>query len=331
MRLGILTNGGDCPGLNRGIMDALRHVQSSGAEAVLLSRGFESLVNVGYGAPPASVIVPHELIDRRQVIRSGGTFLQSSRLYVPDHISAAVAGAAILGIDGLIVFGGDGSLRGGSHLSDAGLVVAGVPKTIDNDIAETERSVGFLTAVDTGLDAVERIYDTARSHRTAFLVETMGRRSGILAAAIALAADADGVCLPEHPIAVSTLTERLRPGSIVVVAEGAWCDALGERTRDAHGRPVIGGIGDALATHIAPQTTVALRSVSLGHILRGGPPNAADRATASALGILAANLALAGSSGLAVVRDGRYTTVDLTSTRRFLDGDDLAVLRNLIA
>lgn len=329
MRIGILTSGGDCPGLNAGVAEAHARILAAGAVPVLVPDGYAGLQRGAFVAIDADRIALSA--------RMGGSVLCSSRtnLGKDGALEQALVGLRSLDLDAVLVFGGDGSLRGVSRLADAGIIAAGVPKTIDADVGCTEETIGFATAVQTGCSAIEAIDDTRRSHRSSFVVEVMGRRSGLLAAAIARAADADGVVVPEHEWSVNDLRTRLSGshGGLVVVAESAWSKDLGPQALGANQKPVVGGVVPVLESALMQLGLPRVRTVSLGHLLRGGSPVAADRILARRLAACAVSELLATRSCLAVVRDGRIKPVPVSegfAPRRFLTADDLAELGSLL-
>lgn len=322
-RIGILTGGGDCPGLNAFIVSAVGRAEEHGHRPILLRNGFLSLIRAAAGE---DVEFPLVALDRLRLPRTGGTIIGSSRTRLKkDLLDTAVAGAAALDLDALIAVGGDGSLRS-AHALSAHIPVVGVPKTIDNDVLATEFSLGFQTAAQTALDAVERIQDTATSHGSAFLVEIMGRRSGFLAASAAEAVSANAVILPEQAWSVKDLKRHLRPGSVVLVGEGAWQEEVGDPESEKH----LTGIVDRLLKMLASQTETTLRGVVLGHTLRGGAPVAADRLLAVSFATRAVDVAAAGRSALVACRTGRTVDVDIEEAvkgRRFLSDEEISSLQ----
>lgn len=321
-RIGVLTGGGDCPGLNALIVAAVNRLEESGQHPVLLRDGFLSLLRAGEGK---TVEYPVKSLDRLRIPRCGGSVIGSSRVTLKkDSLTLAGKGAERLRLDGLVAVGGDGSLKSASRLSGF-LPVAAVPKTIDNDVSATEFSLGFQTAVQTATEAVERIQDTAASHGSTFLVEVMGRRSGFLAAAAAEACSVDGVILPEQRWRVADLVGALRPGGVILLAEGSWHDELG--SPEEEGR--LAGIVERILDTLPPVADVNLRGVVLGHTLRGGPPTAADRLLAASFARHAVDAVCEGRSVLVVQRSGTTTTVDIeeaSSGRRFLSEKELSSL-----
>lgn len=325
-RIGLLTAGGDCPGLNAFICAAVSRLEETGQHPVLLRDGFLSLVKAANGE---DVEYPVAALDRMRLQRTGGTIIGSSRTRLKhDLLDAAGVGVQRLRLDGLIAVGGDGSLKSAYRLSQA-IPVAAVPKTIDNDVHATEFSLGFQTAVQTAVDAIERVQDTASSHGSAFLVEVMGRRSGFLAAAAAEACAVAGVLLHEQPWTLEALREVLRPGAVVVVGEGAWQDEIGKPENEHQ----LSGIVERLLRILDGSLDVPLRGTVLGHTLRGGPPCAADRRLAASFARHAVDAVAAKRSALVVHRNSRTTTVDIeeaSSGRRFLSENDLAELNTLV-
>lgn len=328
-RIGVLTAGGDVPGLSVGISEVCSRVMHSGATPILIPDGFAGLQQ--------SRTVDFDMNDLHWASRRGGSLIGSSRTKVKDDesVGACHSGAENLKLDGLIVFGGDGSLQGAAHLARTGLCVVGIPKTVDNDIGATDRCIGFDTAVETGLRLVEQIDDTRWSHSTNFIVEVMGRRSGWLAAGIAQAAGVAGVIVPESEWSVRAVLDRLSSprGGIIVVAEAAWSNDLGALRLAPNGKPVVGGVGQILADTLAMSGAVAVRSVVLGHTLRGGSPVASDRLLARSFAATAARCALEGRSAMVRFRHGRVEVRGIEKAfapRRHLDRDALDLLAPLL-
>jgi 6-phosphofructokinase len=322
-RIGILTGGGDCPGLNAFLVSAVTRAEEHGHRPVLLRNGFLSLLRAAGGE---DVEFPLVALDRMRLPRTGGTIIGSSRTRLKkETLDAALAGVAALDLHALIVVGGDGSLRS-AHALSSEVPVVGVPKTIDNDVLATEFSLGFQTAAQTALDAVERIQDTASSHGSTFLVEVMGRRSGFLAASAAEAVAADAVVLPEQPWTVRDLRRFLRPGAVVLVGEGAWQEEIGDPESEKH----LSGLVDRLLGMLSAQTETTLRGVVLGHTLRGGAPVAADRLLATSFATKAVDVAVQGRSALVACRTGRTVDVGIDEAvkgRRFLSQEEIDALQ----
>ena len=264
MKIGVLTSGGDAPGMNAAIRAVVRQADALGHGAWGIYRGYQGLLE-GDLAPLTSRSCAN-------ILQRGGTILQTARcpeFHEPAVRAKAAATLKAAGIEAIVVIGGDGSFRAAEALQrEHGVACAGIPGTIDNDLAGTERTLGFDTALNTAVEAIDRIRDTASSHGRLFLVEVMGRSSGMLAVHTALACGAEAVVYPEAPDAsyeqlVTQLEEgwlRGKRSSIVVVAEG-----------DTVGRAMA--VGDRLKR----DHTLDLRVVVLGHVQRGGSPTALDR------------------------------------------------------
>jgi len=321
-RIGLLTGGGDCPGLNAFLCTAVSRLESTGHHPVLLRDGFLSLLRAAEGE---KVEYPVASLDRMRLPRAGGTIIGSSRTKIKkDTLEVAEKSARRLRLDGLIAVGGDGSLKSAHRLAKT-LPVVAVPKTIDNDVQATEFSLGFQTAVQTAVDSIEHIQDTAASHGSAFLVEVMGRRSGFLAASAAEACSVSGVIVPEQDWTIADLKEALRPGAVVLVSEGAWQEEVGSPESETH----LSGLVERVLNRLIDEVGVNLRGTVLGHVLRGGSPCAGDRLLASSFARAAVDTVSAGTSALVVQRNGRTSTVNIAAAsngRRYLSEDDIASL-----
>ncbi len=317
MRVGILTGGGDCPGLNavlRGFV--LRHVQNGG-ETVGFLRGWRGVLD-GLARP----LGPSDVAE---LLNVGGTVLGTSRtnpLKTEGGLDAVRATWKSQRLDALVAIGGDDTLGVATKLGEAGLDVVGVPKTIDNDLSGTDYTFGFDTAINICAEAIDRLHTTARSHGRTFVVEVMGRQAGWIGAYAGLAGGAHVTLLPEFPIdiaAVCDVVRRRKAGagySIIVVSEGAALDETGEITvsaeKDAFGHARLGGIAERLAARIEKETGVEVRSAVLGHIQRGGPPSAYDRVLATRFGVRAADLVHEKKFGVMVaLRGTEIVTVPL--------------------
>lgn len=300
MRLGILTGGGDCPGLNAVIRAAaVRTLRTYEGHLVGFLDGWSGLFENRMRELDRAAI--------RGILPRGGTILGTSRVDpVRDGGAARVRDALqVHEIDGLLVVGGEGTLSAALALSEAGIPIVGIPKTIDNDVPGTDFAVGFDTALETVVEAVDRLHTTAESHDRVIVLETMGRSVGWLAVCAGLAGGADTTVAPEAPMSVHEVCEMIRHRlargrefSIVVIAEGAvfkpdpdgWGPDLRVRT-DEFGRPIYGGVGEMLAAEVERRLGVEARTVKLGYVQRGGAPSAFDRLLGSRMGIQAVDLA----------------------------------------
>ncbi len=315
MRIGILTAGGDCPGLNAVIRAAGRKLMKEGHEPIGLLRGYRGLAFGDHRPldhPALSGILP-----------LGGTILSTSNYDPfrhddgPDRVRAAMAGGTL---DGVIAIGGEHTMMISRTLHERlGLPVVGVPKTIDNDIVGTDRTFGFDTAVHIATEAIDRLHTTAASHDRVMVVELMGRNAGWIAVTAGIAGGADGILVPEVDVTVEQVAETIRRRhergkdfSIIVVSEGARLAFADGRSRkvkvntrtDDYGYERLGGIGVALAEELEAATGYETRTVVLGHIQRGGTPTATDRVLATRYGVAAAEAALAGDVGTMVALRG---------------------------
>lgn len=291
MRIGVLTAGGDCPGLNAVIRSVVhRAVVDRGDEVIGFEDGFKGLLEGRYRTLDLNAV--------SGILARGGTILGSSRLE-PDRLREACENAEQLrrelALDALIPIGGEGTLTAARMLSDAGIPVVGVPKTIDNDISATDRTFGFDTAVGVATEAIDRLKTTAESHQRVMVVEVMGRHAGWIALESGMAGGAHGICLPEQDFQVDGLCkmvkERFARGkkfAVICVAEGAH-PAEGsmpyERgTIDQYGHERFVGIGNRLAVELERRLGTEARPVILGHVQRGGTPTAYDRVLATRFG-----------------------------------------------
>lgn len=270
LRLAVLTSGGDAPGMNSAIRAVVRKAAYHGHEVIGVRYGFEGLMKGDF--------IHLGRRDVGDIIHRGGTILRSARadrFLEREGQQQAMAQARQAGITGLIAIGGNGTLRGTAALSRLGLAVCFIPASIDNDVPGTTRSIGFDTAVNTIVEAVNRIRDTATSHERVFVIEVMGRASGALALHAGVASGAESILIPELPTDYEEICRRLKAGleagkahSIIIVAEGA-------------------GGGYDVARQISARTGLETRVTVLGHIQRGGTPSASDRLLASRLGVAA--------------------------------------------
>ncbi|TQF03333.1 ATP-dependent 6-phosphofructokinase [Kitasatospora acidiphila] len=291
MRIGVLTSGGDCPGLNAVIRSVVhRGLDVHGDEILGIEDGFRGLIE------GRARVVGHD--DVTGLLTLGGTILGSARVH-REKIDWAVAHAhqlaADLGIDALIAIGGEGTLAAARKFSDAGLPVVGVPKTIDNDIDATDATFGFDTAVHVATEAIDRLKTTAESHQRVLVVELMGRHTGWIALTAGIAGGAHGILIPEKPFDIETVArmieERFARGkkfAIVAVAEGAvpvpGTMLFDHGGVDQFGHRTFGGIGTRLADELEDLLGKEARPVILGHTQRGGTPTARDRVLATRFG-----------------------------------------------
>jgi phosphofructokinase-like protein len=297
MRIGVLTGGGDCPGLNAVIRGVVRKgVGVYGHEFV----GFKD----GWRGPLEGATKPLGVQEVRGILPRGGTILGSSRtnpFKVDGGVDRIKENLNTLGVDALIAIGGEDTLGAAKRLGDEGLPVIGVPKTIDNDLGATDYTFGFDTAVNIATEAIDRLHTTAESHHRTVVVEVMGRHAGWIALHSGLAGGANVILVPERRFDLGQVTayieERFRSqySPIVVIAEGAMpsegdMHTQGEKL-DAFGHVRLGGIGQWLAAQIEERTGKEARAVVLGHIQRGGTPTAYDRVLATRFGLHAIDAA----------------------------------------
>ena len=316
MTIGILTAGGDCPGLNAAIRGVVTRARADNVDVVGIEEGWQGLIE--------NRARPLDRDDVRGIISTGGTILGTSRMdpYIHGDGASSVAGClSDNGIDTLIVIGGDGSLRTAVRLQNEGLSIVGIPKTIDNDIGGTDVSLGFHTAVQIVTDAIDRLTTTAEAHNRVMVVEVMGRTSGWIAALAGLAGGAEAVLVPEEAVDYAELAKRLTARhesghdySIVVVAEGIP-DPGGAGSAagvDRYGFERLGGVAYGVAAELERLTTYEARVMALGYLQRGGSPTAFDRILGSRFGVKAAELAMSRESGLMVaLRGDSIVNVDL--------------------
>ncbi|WBU37172.1 6-phosphofructokinase [Homoserinibacter sp. YIM 151385] len=309
MSIGILTSGGDCPGLNAVIRAAvLKGITAHDLEFVGFRNGWKGVVE-GDTIP----------LGRPQVMgisKQGGTILGTSRTN-PFEGGGAERVAEVMqeqGIDSIIAIGGEGTLAAAKRLTDAGIRIVGVPKTVDNDLSATDYTFGFDTAVQIATEAMDRLRTTGDSHGRCMVAEVMGRHVGWIALHSGMAAGAHAILIPERKTTMDELTEWVESARsrgrapLIVVAEGfkldTMDDAHSERGLDAFGRPRLGGIGDILAPEIEARTGMETRSTTLGHIQRGGTPSAYDRVLATRYGMAAIDSVLEGHWGRMVALRG---------------------------
>ena len=339
MRVGILTGGGDCPGLNAAISAVAKSLMLSiGAEIIGIEDGFAGLIE--------RRVRILSYADCHSILSLGGTILGTSNTASPinyqgkDHRAQVLSYYHELGLDALVVIGGDGTLSVAYEMSKLGMNIVGVPKTIDNDLMCTDRTFGFDTAVSIVTDALDRLRTTGQSHKRVMILETMGRYAGWIALHAGIAGGADLILIPEYAYQLDEVVKacKLRISdqhyAIIVVAEGAMPEdghATIRETLVASPDPVrLGGIANSLKLQLEPYLDAEIRATSLGHIQRGGSPTAFDRIFASNLGREAADLVAAKRFGLAVVmKDNHLSHVLLEHVAhktRLVPPDDMALL-----
>lgn len=297
-RIGVLTGGGDCPGLNAVIRAVVR-------------KGVEHFGNViigyrnGYKGVLEGSVIELTPESARGILHRGGTILGTSRadpFRVEGGLDLLKENLDAYRIDGLIVIGGEGTLGTSAKLATEGINIVGVPKTIDNDLAATDYTFGFDTAVQIATDAIDRLHTTAESHNRVMLLEVMGRHAGWIGLYAGLAGGADVILIPEQPFDIKQVCQHIKHRhsrghffSIVVVSEGALPKEgtldLPDYAKDEFGRPKLGGISNVIAGEVEKQTGFETRVTILGHVQRGGTPTATDRVLATRFGIAAIDLA----------------------------------------
>ncbi len=294
-RIGVLTSGGDAPGMNAAVRAVTRTALSMGIEVIGIRRGYAGLLS--------GDLVEMNLRSVSNIIQVGGTSLFTARL--PEFAQDSVQNEAVqkckqYGIDGLVVIGGDGSFRGAAALSRKGIPCIGVPGTIDNDISSTEYTIGFDTALNCVMEMVDRIRDTSQSHERCSVVEVMGRRAGYLALQSGIAVGATAVLIPEVPMPYENIIKKINASRatgkshfIIIIAEG------------------VGGTQE-LTRKIEEDTGIVSRYTILGHVQRGGSPTVRDRVMASEMGSYAVKLLSNGIGNRVVaLQQGKITDMDI--------------------
>ena len=340
MHIGVLTGGGDCPGLNAAIRAVTR---------ASLARGWMVTgIHNGWAGVLARNGTPLTIENTDGFLDVGGTLLGSSRTNprrTPESYARAASVFDDMGLDGLVAIGGDDTLSVAGALAGDGLPLVGIPKTIDNDVPGTDMCIGFDTAVETIAESIARLRTTTMSHHRATVVETMGRQAGWLAAVGGLAGGADYIAVPEQRSTreefVAHVQRRYEQGwthSIVVVAEGAEIDGLelgeaGVQTSDEFGHIVLAArsVGESLARAIEDATGRETRSSVLGHLQRGGPPTTFDRVLGTRLGAAAVDYLAGGRHGQMAAQHGPHIEpvplVEIAGRTRPLDASYLDLLR----
>ena len=296
-KIGVLTSGGDAPGMNAAARAVVRTALAKGLEVYGIYRGYSGLID-----GDIRKMGPRDVSN---IINKGGTFLYSDRCLefkTPEGMQKALDTCKRLGIDGIVAIGGDGTFRGATDLSNHGIPCIGSPATIDNDITSTDNTIGFDTAMNTVIDVVDKLRDTCESHARCNVVEVMGRGAGDIALNTAIASGATAVVVPEFPHDDNSICKKIKAGRemgkrnfIVIVSEG-----LG------------GEYAPALAKKIEAETGVETKFARLAHIVRGGNPTLVDRVFASKLGVFAVEALLNGESNVVVCdRAGKLVTLDI--------------------
>jgi len=319
MRIGVLTGGGDAPGLNAAIRAVVRRSMQYGYEVIGIKRGWAGLLDMDY------IRLDRDAVSG--ILPKGGTMLGTSRTNPFSNEAdqkKLVENIGKLGLDVIVSIGGDDTQSVSSKLSDLGFKVVGIPKTIDNDLYGTDRTFGFDTAVSIATEAIDRIHTTAESHQRTIVVEVMGRHAGWIALYSGLAGGADVILIPEEPFDVdevcSMVKKRYEEGrkfAVVVVAEGAVPKGIPDfftrsAEKDAFGHVRLGGIGEWLEKEIEKRTGIETRSVVLGHVQRGGSPTAFDRILATRFGLAAVDEVKQGNLNVMVSLQGeKITTIPI--------------------
>src|SRR5450631_3856872 len=349
MRVGVLTGGGDCPGLNAVIRALVRRGTAEfGYEFI----GFRD----GWRGPLEGDTVPLDIPAVRGILPRGGTILGSSRTNPLSEAASSGGRSGVtrikdnldsLGVEALIAIGGEDTLGVATRLHEEGVKVVGVPKTIDNDLGGTDYTFGFDTAVNIVCEAIDRIHTTAEAHNRVMVVEVMGRDAGWIALYSGVAGGADVILIPERPFDVDKVAESIRQRhergryfSIIVVAEGAKFSSDGsgapilqDMGKDEFGHAKLGGIANILAREIEKRTGFETRAVVLGHIQRGGSPSAFDRVLATRYGLGAIDMVHRGEFGrMAALRSNKIVSIPLKEAiakNRVVDNEMIQIVDGL--
>ncbi|MCD8091047.1 MAG: 6-phosphofructokinase [Clostridiales bacterium] len=300
-KIGLLTSGGDAPGMNCAIRAVVRTAINSGIQVFGISRGYEGLLKGEIAEMTAK--------DVSNIMFRGGTILRTARsneMRTEEGIEKAANLCKLLKLDALIVIGGDGSLKGGLELSKKGVNIMGIPGTIDLDLDCTDYTIGFDTAVNTSLDAVDKIRDTSTSHERCSVIEVMGRGAGFIALWTGLSGGAEEIIIPERENSEEAVIETI----------------LENRSRGKHHNLIIVAEGkensQKLAKNIEKATGISTRATILGHLQRGGSPTARDRVTASIMGLKAVTALIEGKQNrIMIEKAGRFTDIDLEEGLNF--------------
>lgn len=305
MRIGLLTGGGDVPGLNAAIRAVVKRAEGKYGYSVI---GFKD----GWKGLAEGDVIPLGRKDIRNVLPLGGTLLGTARFHPhadDGGVDAVMATLEAENIDALIVIGGDGTISAAQRVAEAGIKIVAIPKTIDNDVWDTDRAIGYDTAVMIATEAIDRIHTTAESHNRVMIVEVMGRHAGWIAVAAGMAGGAEIILAPEKPFDIDKVIKFLKHRhrahasfSIIVVAEGAepekGTSMEHEKQVGRFGEIVAGSLSERLKTEIEERTGFDTRVTVLGHTQRGGSPTAADRILASRFGVEAVDAIERGETGV---------------------------------
>jgi phosphofructokinase-like protein len=344
MKIGMLTGGGDCPGLNAVIRAVVRKgVFHYGDEFIGFMEGWRGVIE--------GKTMPLDLGAVGGILPRGGTILRTSRTNPskrPDGIASCIATLQKNKVDALIAIGGDDTLSVAQKLFENGVKVVGVPKTIDNDLGGTDFTFGFDTAVNVVCEAIDRLHTTAEAHNRVMVVEVMGRDAGWIALYSGIAGGADAILIPERPFDVDKVAESLRQRhergryfSIVVVAEGAKFSAdasqgapvVQDMGKDEFGHAKLGGIANILSREIEKRTGFETRATVLGHIQRGGSPSAFDRVLATRYGLGAIDMVHNGKFGeMAALRANKIISIPLKEAiakNRVVDAETIEFVEGL--
>lgn len=315
-RIAVLTSGGDAPGMNAVIRSVVRTAVSKNLEVIGIRRGYNGLINVGmklkengsydFTTDPDKNVIPMDVRSVSDIIHRGGTILytaRSTRFKEKEGVMLAVDACKYLGIEGIVVIGGDGSFRGARDLSHSGIPCVGIPGTIDNDISCSEYTIGFDTAMNTAMEMVDKLRDTTQAHDRCSVVEVMGKDAGYLALRTGIAVGAISVLVPEIPFDIDEdIIPRMQAAKrngkehfIIVVAEGVQQNVA------------------SIANEIALKMDIGTRSTVLGHVQRGGSPTSRDRIVASRMGYHAVELLAEGiGDRVVVIQSGEVLDYDIT-------------------
>ena len=341
-KIGVLTSGGDAPGMNAAIRAVVRTAIANGVEVVGIMRGYSGLIDED--------VKPLAIRDVSNIINKGGTMLYTDRcpeMLTEEGKQKAIATCKKLGIEGLVTIGGDGTFNGANALNNLGFPTVGIPGTIDNDLAYTDFTIGFDTAVNTAIDSVNRIRETSESHERASLITVMGRNCGDLAVHTALACGAEFALIPEKEWWIEDIADQIRWGAlsgkrsnIIIFAEGAFDSLKSDLHELCHKHEKLKGIendqitSSKLAHIFEVLSGYEVRATVLGYIQRGGNPSAYDRNLASRMGAHAVKMLHEGRSGAAVGLKGNSMIEvpfsEIIGTRRGIN-QELADLVDLLS